>query len=233
MECRLVVGGPSLLSLPRRYDDEVTGRMKRDAVAFALSGILFGLLVGWIIGYQEGLGDRVPPPPQAATAPAPAASPSTPAPFNATLAADLERQAAAQPASAGVRVQLGNLYFDAERYDQAAPWYEEALKLDPGNTDVSTNLALAYFATTQVDRALAQLDRSLAIDPRNVKALFTQGVVRARGKQDLPGAAESWQRVVDVAPNSKEGQQAQQGLEAIRAAHAQSAKPSPAGESQP
>lgn len=203
--------------------------MKRDAVAFALSGTLFGLLVGWIIGSQQAASP--PTPVAAATAPAPASS--APAAFNATLAADLERQAAAQPASAGVRVQLGNLYFDAERYDQAAPWYEEALKLDPGNTDVSTNLALAYFATTQVDRALAQLDRSLAIDPRNVKALFTQGVVRARGKQDLPGAAESWQRVVDVAPNSKEGQQAQQGLDAIRSAHAQSATPSPAGESRP
>jgi cytochrome c-type biogenesis protein CcmH/NrfG len=84
-----------------------------------------------------------------------------------------------------------------------------------------------------VDRALAQLDRSLAIDPRNVKALFTQGVVRARGKQDLTGAAESWQQVVAVAPNSKEGQQAQQGLEAIRAAHAQTAQPAPPAGSQP
>ncbi len=205
--------------------------MKRDAVAFALSGILFGLLVGWIIGYQKGLGDRIPPQPQAAAASTPGSS--APASFNATLAADLERQAEAQPASAGVRVQLGNLYFDAEQYDQAAPWYEAALKLDPGNTDVSTNLALAYFATTQVDRALAQLDRSLALDPRNVKALFTQGVVRARGKQDLTGAAESWQQVVAVAPNSKEGQQAQQGLEAIRAAHAQTAQPAPPAGSQP
>lgn len=205
--------------------------MKRDAVAFALSGTLFGLLVGWIIGSQQGVS---PPAPVAgASAPAASSSSSSPAPFNATLAADLERQAETQPASAGVRVQLGNLYFDAERYDQATPWYEAALKLDPGNPDVSTNLALSYFATTQVDRALAQLDRSLAIDPRNVKALFTQGVVRARGKQDLAGAAESWQRVVDVAPNSKEGQQAQQGLDAIRSAHTQATKPSPAGESQP
>jgi hypothetical protein len=42
-----------------------------------------------------------------------------------------------------------------------------------------------------VDRALRQLERSLAIDPRNLKALFSQGIVRARGKQDLAGAAES------------------------------------------
>ena len=154
-----------------------------------------------------------------ATSFAAVSSPSEGPAFDATLAADLERQAAAEPANAAVRVRLGNLYFDAERYDQAGPWYEAALKLDTGNVDVSTNLALSYFATTNVDRALAQLDRSLAIDPGNVRALFTQGVVRARGKQDLAGAAESWQRVVDVAPNSKEGQQARQGLDAIRAAH--------------
>ncbi len=201
--------------------------MRRDAVAFALSGTLFGLLVGWIIGSQQTAAPTVVPPPTSAST----SGSETPA-FDATLAAELERQAGAEPANAAVRVRLGNLYFDAERYDQAAPWYEGALKLDPANADVSTNLALSYFATTNVDRALAQLDRSLAIDPGNVRALFTQGVVRARGKQDLAGAAESWQRVVDVAPNSKEGQQARQGLEAIRAAHAASAG-APAGKETP
>jgi cytochrome c-type biogenesis protein CcmH/NrfG len=186
--------------------------MKRDAIAFALSGILFGLLVGWIIGSQQGASRPAPPGPTATSAPA------TPE-FNADRAAELQRQADAQPTSAEIRVQLAELYFDAERFDQAVPWYEAALKLNPANAEISTSLALAYFATTQIDRALAQLDRSLAIDPRNVKALFSQGVVRARGKQDLAGAAQSWQRVVDVAPNSQEARQAQQGLDAIKAAH--------------
>ena len=202
--------------------------MKRDAIAFALSGILFGLLVGWIIGSQQGTARPAPPGPISTSSPA---SPE----FNADRAAELQRQADAQPTSADIRVQLAELYFDAERFDQAVPWYEAALKLDPANADVSTNLALAYFATTQIDRALAQLDRSLAIDPRNVKALFSQGVVRARGKQDLAGAAQSWQRVVDVAPNSQEARQAQQGLDAIKAAHAPTT-PAPAtstGGSQP
>ena len=187
--------------------------MRRDAVAFALSGTLFGLLVGWIIGSQQAP-PAVPPPPTTA-APAASAAPA----FDAQQAAELERQADAQPNDATAREALGDLYFDAERYEDAVPWYEAALKLDPGNSDVSNNLALSYFATTQVDRALAQLDRSLAIDPRNVKALFSQGIVRARGKQDLAGAAESWQRVVDVAPDSQEARQAQQGLDAIKAAH--------------
>ena len=203
------------------------GGMKRDAIAFALSGTLFGLLVGWIIGSQWTASRPAPSPP-------PAASASTTPTLDTERAAALERQAEAEPGSAAPRVQLAELYFDAERFSQAVPWYEAALKLDPANADVSTNLALAYFATSQIDRALTQLDRSLAIDPQNVKALFTQGVVRARGKQDLAGAAQSWERVVAVAPNSQEARQAQQGLEAIKSAHTKSpATPPSPKESQP
>jgi len=201
--------------------------MKRDAIAFALSGTLFGLLVGWIIGSQWGAARPVPAAP-------PTASASTTPALDTERAAALERQANAEPGSATPRVQLAELYFDAERFDQAVPWYEAALKLDPANAEVSTNLALAYFATSQTDRALAQIDRSLAIDPQNLKALFTQGVVRARGKQDLAGAAQSWERVVAVAPNSPEARQAQQGLDAIKSAHSKSPATAPSAKgSQP
>ena len=200
--------------------------MKRDAIAFALSGTLFGLLVGWIIGSQWVASRPAQAPPAAATA---SATPT----LDTERAAALERQAGAEPTSATPRVQLAELFFDAERFDQAVPWYEAALKLDPANTEVSTNLALAYFATSQIDRALAQIDRSLAIDPQNVKALFTQGVVRARGKQDLAGAAQSWERVVAVAPNSQEARRAQEGLDAIRAAHMKAPAATSPKESQP
>ena len=53
----------------------------------------------------------------------------------------------------------------------------------------------------QPDRALAQFDRSLAIDPKHTKTLLNIGIVRAFGKQDLEGAAEAWQQVIDVAPD--------------------------------
>jgi tetratricopeptide (TPR) repeat protein len=189
--------------------------MRRDAVAFALSGTLFGLLVGWIIGSQQAPAPATPQP--AAAVQSSAAAPPA---FDSEQAASLQRQAESRPEDAAIREELGDLYFGAERYDEAVAWYEAVLTIDPKNTDVSNNLALSYFATSQVDRALAQLDRSLAIDPVNVRALFSQGIVRARGKQDLAGAAASWRRVVEVAPGSLEARQAQQGLDAINAAHA-------------
>jgi hypothetical protein len=71
----------------------------------------------------------------------------------------------------------------------------------------------------QMDRALAQIDRGLSIDPQHPKALLNQGVNRAFGKQDLVGAAESWEKVVAAAPDSQEAVRARQGLEGLRAAH--------------
>jgi len=205
--------------------------MRRDVLAFALSGTFFGVLVGWIIGSQQA-SPAPPAAPAAAAAPAPpSATPSAPT-FDPVRASQLERQAGDEPRNAAVRTELGNLYFDAERYDQATTWYEAALKLDVKNVDVSTDLAVAYYYTRQVDRALTQLDYSLKLNPTHLKSLLNQGIIRAFGKQDLTGAAESWQRVVAIAPASEEGRRAQQGLEGLKSAHATAATPgsSPGGQ---
>jgi tetratricopeptide (TPR) repeat protein len=193
--------------------------MRKDSLAFALSGTVFGLLVGWMIGTQQVPEPVAPAPVAAAAAPAAPAQPNTPPPLDQARATALEQQAAAEPRSAAVRVDLGNVYFDAERFAEAAPWYEAALEIDPTNVNASTDLAIVYFYQGQMDRALAQLDRALAIDPRHPKALLNQGIIRAFGKQDLAGAEESWTRVVEIAPDSVEGQRARQGLDGLRAAH--------------
>jgi tetratricopeptide (TPR) repeat protein len=190
--------------------------MRRDSLVFGLAGTFFGVLVGWIIGTQHA---TVPPAvPAAATAPAQSSSSSTSTtpPFDAAKATELERQANAAPSNAAVREELGNLYFDADRFDQAIRWYEAAFALDPKNVNLSTDLGVAYYYTNQTDRALAQLERSLAIDPNHLKTLLNQGIVLAMGKNDFAGAERAWERVVAIAPNSEEARRAKQGLDGIR-----------------
>ena len=116
--------------------------------------------------------------------------------------------------------QLGNLYFDAERYKDATQWYEEALKLDPNNADVSTDLGVGYYYLNQPDRALAQFDNRSQIDPKHTKTLLNLGIVRAFGKQDLAGRrAKRGSRSSALAPASPEGQAAKRALDAMRGAH--------------
>ena len=204
--------------------------MRSDSIAFGIAGILFGLLAGWVIGSQQAkMGPQVPATPPAAQASAAPAGTSTPPPLDEKQVAAFKSVAEREPTNPAPRVQLGNLYFDAEKFDEAIRWYGEGLKLAPRNADVSTDLALCYFYTNQSDKALEQFKTSLAIDPRHVKTLLNLGLVRAYGKQDLAGAQVAWQQVIDIAPDSPEGQKAKQALDSIKSTHPNVGAPAPPG----
>lgn len=192
--------------------------MTRDALLFGVAGVFFGVLAGWIIGSQQTVAPRQVPAQQAA-APSSQAQAAAP-PLDQSRADALRAAAERSPADADVRVQLGNLYFDAERYEEATRWYEEALKIQPRDINASTDLGIGYYYMNQPDRALAQFDRSLAIDPKHAKTLLNVGIVRAFGKQDLEGAVKAWEQVLEAAaPDSQEAKLARQALDGVRTGH--------------
>jgi tetratricopeptide (TPR) repeat protein len=192
--------------------------MKAESIVFAVAGMCFGIILGWVIGIQQ-VGSR-PAAPTAATAaaPAPTQGAQQAPPLDEARVQALTTVFKNDPANGGAALQLGNTYFDAERYQDAVRWYEEAVRLDPKNADASTDLGISYYYTGQIDRALKQFDQSLSIDPRHTKTFLNQGIVLAFGKQDLTGAEAAWKQVVALAPASPEGQAAQRALEGIAAA---------------
>lgn len=196
--------------------------MKPESIAYAVAGMFFGLILGWVLATQEA--ER-----RAASAPAPAtAAAPTQQPAAQRQAPALDEakvkslQAAIQkdPQNAGNYAQLGNTYFDAERWPEAIQSYEQALKINPNDPDVSTDLGVSYYYTNRSDEALAQFEKSLKINPRHTKTLLNKGIVLAFGKENLNAAAEEWKKVVDIAPDSPEGQAARRALEGVAAAHA-------------
>lgn len=194
--------------------------MKSDAIAFGIAGIFFGLIAGWIIGSQQATLAPPAPAQTAASAPASGAAPATRAAvLDETQVKALKAVAEREPSNAQARTQLGNLYFDAERYEEAITWYSESLKRAPRDVNVSTDLGVCYYYTNQPDKALAQFATSLSIDPKHPKTLLNLGIVRAFGKQDLDGASQAWQQVIALAPNSPEGQAAKRALDSLQSAH--------------
>ncbi len=193
--------------------------MKSDAIAFGLAGIAFGLIAGWVIGSQQA-GRAISAPTAVTVAPAPAAAPPpAAAALDETKVTEYKTAAEREPRSVQPRVQLANLYFDAERYTDAIAWYGEALKIKPDDADVSTDLGVSYYYTNQADLALQQFEHSLKVNPKHVKTLLNIGVVKAFGKQDLAGAEAAWEQVLQLAPESPEGQAAKRGLDSLRASH--------------
>lgn len=191
--------------------------MRADAIVFAVAGSLFGLIIGWVLGTQNAAGSVRAAAPAAQAAPATAGAPAqAPPPLDQSRVQALQTVAQGDPKNVESRVQLGNLFFDSEQYPQAITWYEQAFALNPADPNVSTDLGVAYYYTNQPDRALAQFEKSLAADPRHTKTLLNVGIVRAFGKNDLPGAAKAWEEVVALSPDSPEGQAAKKGLEGVR-----------------
>jgi tetratricopeptide (TPR) repeat protein len=202
--------------------------MKSESIAFGIAGVVFGLIAGWIIGSQQATLRPGASAPVAASAPAAAPASNAPAPvvLDENRVKALTTVAEQQPSNPQPRVELANLYFDSERYTDAIKWYGDALKLNPKDVNVSTDLGVSYYYTNQPDKALAQFDESLKIDAKHAKTLLNQGIVRAFGKQDLAGAEQSWQQVIDLEPNSAEGQAAKRALDSLKSAHPGGVTPS-------
>jgi tetratricopeptide (TPR) repeat protein len=204
--------------------------MKRDNLVFLISGVFFGVLVGWMLGSQQG-GRFVSSAPIATAAPAPGqmtgaptgapqqAQTPAPPPVNEQKVADLTKIANADPKNATVRTELGNLYFDSERFDLAIPWYEAAFKLTPKDPNLSTDLGVAYLYTDKGQLALAQFEKSIAADPRHLKTWLNIGIAKAMVLNDPKGGEAAWQKVIELAPGSEEAKKAQQGIDAIRGGH--------------
>ena len=192
--------------------------MKSDAIAFGIAGIAFGLIAGWVIGTQQATVRTPAAAPGASAAPAADSEPRA-AILDETKVNALKAVAEREATNPKPRVELANLYFDAEKFDDAIKWYEAALKLNPNDVNVSTDLGVSYYYTNNPDKALAQLDRSIKIDPKHAKTLLNIGIVKAFGKQDLEGASKAWQQVIQLAPDSPEGQAAKRALDTFQSSH--------------
>lgn len=203
--------------------------MKAESIVFAIAGTLFGIIVGWVLGTQQARSAApVAAPVAQQAAPTSAAAPPPPA-LDESRVQSMRAVAEQNPKDPEPRVQLGNMYFDAERFNDAITWYEAAMALNPRDPNVSTDLGVAFYYTNQPDRAIAQFEHSLSVDANHTKTLLNMGIVKAFGKQDLAGAEKAWQRVVELAPQSPEGQAAAKALQGLKSAHPATKPPSSGG----
>jgi tetratricopeptide (TPR) repeat protein len=206
--------------------------MRLDAVVYTVAGMAFGVILGWVIGAQQlGRTATLPaaaPVQQQSAAPASGQAGGRQTPILDQARADqLTAALKSNPKDTTALVQLANVYFDAERFTDAISWYEKALALDPKNADVSTDLGVSYYYTNRTDEALKKFEESLKINPNHTKTLLNKGIVLAFGKEDLKGAATEWEKVVQLAPGTPEGEAAKRALEGVAAAvHNNQATPS-------
>jgi cytochrome c-type biogenesis protein CcmH/NrfG len=189
--------------------------MRRDTVVFTLAGTLFGFVLGYMsAGWGEGPPPAVVPGMAAAPAAAPAA-PVTPA-FVPNEARALESLAQRAPQDVAARVELGNLYMDTERWDDAVRWYREALGLDPGLSDVRTDLGACLVHSGRPAEGLSEFEIVLENDESHRNALYNKGIALVQMGRPAEGAA-AWEEVLRRYPGDPQLRGLQAQIDSLRA----------------
>ena len=99
---------------------------------------------------------------------------------------------------------LGTLYFEEGDFEKAAHSFERALKVDPAFNEARFNLGLAYLRLGAEEpgyrtRARSEFHKMLAVNPQVADAHHALGEL-AYLEGDLPGAAASFEKTVQLAP---------------------------------
>jgi len=89
----------------------------------------------------------------------------------------LRARIARNPKDLAALVQLGNMEFDAQKFDKATDFYARALAIDPTNPDVRTDYATALHQNGHDVEALGELNTVLKQRHDFPTALFNRGVV--------------------------------------------------------
>jgi tetratricopeptide (TPR) repeat protein len=80
---------------------------------------------------------------------------------------------------------LANVYYDQEKYDDAAAQYERYLKTHPDDPNIRTDLATTYLYQRQVDKAVEAYKAVLKDNPKFLQARFNLGLAyETRGQRD-------------------------------------------------
>lgn len=109
--------------------------------------------------------------------------------------AEIEGLLTANPEDPKLMAAMGNVYFDASRWNEARTWYERSLAIAPDDVDVLTDLAVVFRNLEQPQQTIEMLDRALALSPDHWQAWYNKVVVYQFDLHEHDLAAESLRRL--------------------------------------
>lgn len=116
-------------------------------------------------------------------------------------ASALVEKSKADPKNASLLLQIASIYQATHQFNEAAAYYQKALKIDPKNVSARTELASCLYYSGDADGALSQLNQALKYKPTDANSLFNLGMIKYRGKSDAKGAIAAWQELLRTNPN--------------------------------
>ena len=100
-------------------------------------------------------------------------------------------------------VELGNAFFDLDRFGDAINAYEKSLSIQPDNPHVLTDLGVMYRRNNEPEKALEAFNRAIAVQPDFETPWFNKGIVYMHDLNDIPKAIEAWEQLVKINPTAR------------------------------
>jgi cytochrome c-type biogenesis protein CcmH/NrfG len=128
---------------------------------------------------------------------------------------ELKASLESNPQDTTAMLSLAQMYEIAGRFETAAEYYEQYLKLYPDNPQIEIALANAHFRQGHFDAALKIVKDLLKRNPKYELALYNLGVLYAHTNK-TDDAIETWQKLIDLYPDSDMARAAQEGMEQLK-----------------
>ncbi len=155
---------------------------RRSAAPQAIVALLVGALAGFAAGYFAGGGGR----PAADTRAA--AGAAVPGDRLAKLTRAVERD----PENPEILMDLGNLRYDREEWDEAIRLYEKARRKAPKNPNLLSDLGAAHRNRGEFELAVAYFQKARANDPKHWQSLLNEVLVEAFDRKDAKRAQRAF-----------------------------------------
>jgi len=137
----------------------------------------------------------------------------------ADMIQSFEKETSQNPENVEAWIQLGNLYFDTNRFKKAIRAYKKSLELNHNNPDVWTDLGVMYRRSSQPIGAIEAFEKAIEIDPNHETSRFNKGIVLMHDLNDREGAIKAWEGLIKVNPlaSTPNGQPVMELVEKLKA----------------
>ncbi len=113
----------------------------------------------------------------------------------------LEQQLKSNPNNASAWMELGNLYYDAKKYQEAIRAYNQYLSINPNNANVLTDLGTMYRRAGNPTEAIASFNKAIEVDPRHEHAHYNKGIVLFYDVGFQDEGIKIWRELSKINPN--------------------------------
>ncbi len=113
----------------------------------------------------------------------------------------LEKEVEANPGNQEAWLELGNLYFDTDNYENAIRAYRKYIELNPNNSNVWTDMGVMYRRSGQPHEAVAAFERAIEINPDHEQPRFNKGIVYLHDLNNPEVTIKTWEELVKINPD--------------------------------